>query len=90
MLQKVSFFMALLLILTSVLCSAISADGTITNDDNVSLVPIEEPYVENELLVLTREMLDLSAYEQGELFNFFGVPTEHCISLHIDERKRSK
>ena len=65
--------MALVLILTSAMCVIVSADGIITDNDNATLIPSEEPYVENELLVLTREMLDLSGYTQGELFDFFGV-----------------
>ena len=79
MLRKISFLMALVLILTSAMCVIVSADGIITDNDNATLIPSEEPYVENELLVLTREMLDLSGYTQGELFDFFGVPV---IGIH--------
>ncbi len=73
MLRKISFLLSLCLVFAT-LSFPVVADDTIIADNNATLIPSAEPYVENELLVLTNEMLDLSEYTQGDLFDFYGVP----------------
>lgn len=89
MLKEIAFILSLSLLFGMMPLSSTAADSISTDNLTEELINDTIEYVDNELIVLTNYLVDLSEYEGEGPFDFNGVDITHIEPLFNAESEES-